>query len=292
MNIVDLYRHGDPVISFEFFPPKTDRGYHALFETIGDLKELTPGFVSMTMGAGGSTRSQTVDLVIRIERELDLTAMAHLPCLGSERAEIAQVLDDLAVAGIQNVLALRGDPPRDTTDFRHPDDGFDYASELTAFIAERGGFSIGGGCHPETHPEATSAETDLMNLKKKVDAGAQFLISQLFFDNTKFFAFVDRARAEGIQIPIVPGIMPITSVSGIRRMSALGGGTIPSELDSELSRNDEDDAAVLEIGIEWASLQCRELIEAGVPGIHFYTLNRSSATRRIHRALREAGLVQ
>jgi methylenetetrahydrofolate reductase (NADPH) len=292
MNIVDLYRDGDPVISFEFFPPKTDRGYQALFETISDLKELTPGFVSMTMGAGGSTRTQTVDLVIRIEGELGLTAMAHLPCLGSERSEITQVLDDLAVAGVQNILALRGDPPRDATNFRHPDDGFHYASELAAFVAERGEFSIGGGCHPETHPEAESPEADLVNLKKKVDAGCQFLISQLFFDNTKFFAFVERARAAGIQIPIVPGIMPITSVSGIRRMSALGGGTIPSELDAELSRNDNNDDAVLEIGVDWASLQCRELIEAGVPGIHFYTLNRSSATRRIHHALREAGLVQ
>ncbi|MCS5636586.1 MAG: methylenetetrahydrofolate reductase [NAD(P)H] [Myxococcota bacterium] len=291
MNIVDLYRHGEPVISFEFFPPKTDRGYQVLFETIGDLKRLSPSFVSVTMGAGGSTRAQTVGLVIRIERELGLTAMAHLPCLGSERAEIARILDDLENGGIRNVLALRGDPPGDSADFHHPEDGFDFASEFTAFVAERGGFCIGGGCHPEKHPEAASPEADLAHLKEKVDAGSQFLISQLFFDNQKFFDFVGRARATGIQVPIVPGVMPITSVSSIRRMASLGGGTIPPELDAELSRVDEDDAATLEIGIEWATLQCRELIAGGAPGIHFYTLNRSPATRRIHRALREAGLV-
>jgi len=291
MNIVDLYPHGEPVISFEFFPPKTNRGYQVLFETISDLKQLSPSFVSVTMGAGGSTRTQTVGLVIRIERELGLTAMAHLPCLGSERAEIVQILDDLENGGIRNVLALRGDPPRDSPDFHHPEDGFDFASELTAFVAERGGFCIGGGCHPEKHPEADSPEADLARLKEKVDAGSQFLVSQLFFDNQKFFDFVDRARAAGIQVPIVPGVMPITSVGSIRRMTSLGGGTIPSELDAELSRVDEDDAATLEIGIEWATLQCRELIAGGAPGIHFYTLNRSSATQRIHRALREAGLV-
>jgi len=291
MNIGDLYRRGEPVISFEFFTPKTDRGYQSLFETIGELKALAPGFVSVTMGAGGSTRGPTVELVIRIEQELGVTSMAHLPCLGSERSEIVQILDDLERGGIENVLALRGDPPRDAMDFRHPEDGFDYANELTAFIAERGGFSIGGGCHPEKHPEAPSPEDDLLQLKRKVDAGSQFLLSQLFFDNAKFFDFVGRAQAAGIQIPIVPGVMPVTSVNSIRRMTALGGGTIPAELDAELRRVDNDDAATLEVGIEWATLQCRELIDRGVPGIHFYTLNRSSASQRIHRALREAGLV-
>jgi methylenetetrahydrofolate reductase (NADPH) len=291
MNIGDLYRRGEPVISFEFFTPKTDRGYQSLFETIGELKALAPGFVSVTMGAGGSTRGSTVELVIRIEQELGVTAMAHLPCLGSERNEIIGILDELERGGIQNVLALRGDPPRDAKDFHHPEDGFDYANELTAFIAERGGFSIGGGCHPEKHPEAPSPEDDLLQLKRKVDAGSQFLLSQLFFDNAKFFDFVGRAQAAGIEVPIVPGVMPITSVNSIRRMTSLGGGTIPAELDAELSRVGDDDAATLEVGIEWATLQCRELIDRGVPGIHFYTLNRSSASQRIHRALREAGLV-
>jgi methylenetetrahydrofolate reductase (NADPH) len=285
MSIVDLYGRGDPVISFEFFPPKTDAGFRSLFSTIEDLKQLAPGFVSVTMGAGGSTRAKTVDLVIRIEREIGITAMAHLPCTGFERSEIAEILDTLAAGGVRNVLALRGDAPQDSADFRPPRDGFAYANELTEFIAAHGGFCIGGACYPEVHPEAPSAEVDLENLVRKVRAGAQFVITQLFFDNEKFFAFEDRARAAGIDVPIVAGIMPITSVKSIRRMISLGGGSIPAELDAELSRVDDDDAATLEIGVEWATQQCRELLDRGVPGIHFYTLNRSPATRRIHEAL-------
>jgi methylenetetrahydrofolate reductase (NADPH) len=285
MSIADLYRRGEPVISFEFFPPKTDAGFRSLFRTIEDLKQLGPGFVSVTMGAGGSTRSKTVELVIRIQQELGLTSMAHLPCTGFERHEISEILDSLAAGGVTNVLALRGDPPRDVEDFRQPEDGFDFASDLTAYIAERGGFSIGGACHPEVHPDAENAEVDLANLKRKVDAGSDFLVTQLFFDNRKYFDFVARARRGGIEVPIVAGIMPITSVAGIRRMTALGGATLPRDLDAELSRVADDDAATLEVGIEWATEQCRELMEQGAPGIHFYTLNRSPATRRIYEAL-------
>jgi methylenetetrahydrofolate reductase (NADPH) len=285
MSIVDLYGRAEPIISFEFFPPKTDAGFAGLYSTIEDLKRLAPAFVSVTMGAGGSTRAKTVNLVIRIQREIGITAMAHLPCTGFERSEIAEILDSLAGGGVNNVLALRGDRPQDASDFRPPRDGFDYANELTAFIADRGGFCIGGACYPEVHPEAPSAEVDLENLVRKVDAGSQFLITQLFFDNQRFFDFVDRARDAGIRVPIVAGIMPITSVKSIRRMVSLGGGSIPHELDAELSRAGDDDDATLEIGIEWATAQCRELIDRGVPGIHFYTLNRSSATRRIHEAL-------
>lgn len=285
MSIVNLYGRGDPVMSFEFFPPKTDAGFDGLFRTIEDLKQLAPGFVSVTMGAGGSTRSKTVDLVIRIQRELGIIAMAHLPCLGFDRAALASILDTLGQAGIDNVLALRGDVPQNDPDFVRPADGFAHANQLARFIARRGGFSIGGACYPEVHPEAESAESDLRNLVRKVEDGARFLITQLFFDNQKFFEFEKRVRAAGVDVPIVPGIMPITSVKSIRRMTALGGGSIPAELDAELSRVDEDDDATLEIGIEWATAQCRELLEAGAPGIHFYTLNRSPATRRIHRAL-------
>jgi methylenetetrahydrofolate reductase (NADPH) len=285
MSILRLYGRGDPVMSFEFFPPKSDAGFGALFRTIEDLKRLAPGFVSVTMGAGGSTRSKTVDLVIRIQRELGITAMAHLPCLGFDRAALTSILDTLEQAGVENVLALRGDVPQNDPDFVRPTDGFGHANELAKFIAERGGFSIGGACYPEVHPEAESAESDLRNLVRKVGDGARFLITQLFFDNQKFFDFEQRVRAAGIDAPIVPGIMPITSVKSIRRMTALGGGSIPAELDAELSRVDEDDDATLEVGIEWATAQCRELIDRGVPGIHFYTLNRSPATQRIHRAL-------
>ncbi|MBW2229012.1 MAG: methylenetetrahydrofolate reductase [NAD(P)H] [Deltaproteobacteria bacterium] len=285
MSIVELYGRGDPVISFEFFPPKTDAGFRSLFSSIEDLKQLAPGFVSVTMGAGGSTRAKTVDLVIRIQQEIGITAMAHLPCTGFGRAQISEILDHLETGGVRNVLSLRGDPPQDTEDFRPPKDGFAYANELTEFIAARGGFCIGGACYPEVHPEAPSAEVDLENLVRKVRAGAEFLVSQLFFDNQKFFAFVDRAHAAGIDVPIVAGIMPITSVKSIRRMISLGGGSIPAELDRELARVDEDDAGTLEIGVQWATEQCRELLDRGVPGIHFYTLNRSPATRRIHEAL-------
>jgi methylenetetrahydrofolate reductase (NADPH) len=285
MSIADLYRRGEPVISFEFFPPRTDAGFRSLYRTIEDLKQLGPGFVSVTMGAGGSTRSKTVELVIRIQQELGITAMAHLPCTGFERHEIGEILDSLAAGDVKNVLALRGDPPRDEEDFHHPVDGFDFASELTAYIAERGDFTIGGACHPEVHPDAENAEVDLANLKRKVDAGSDFLITQLFFDNRKYFDFMARARRVGIEVPIVAGIMPITSVSGIRRMTALGGAMIPSDLDAELSRVADDDDATLEVGIEWTTAQCRELMEQGAPGIHFYTLNRSPATRRIYEAL-------
>ena len=285
MKIVDLYGRGAPVVSFEFFPPKTDAGFRSLFRTIEDLKRLDPGFVSVTMGAGGSTRAKTVDLVIRIQRELGLTAMAHLPCLGFDRAAIGGILDGLAEGGVENVLALRGDVPRDTPDFVHPEDGFAHANELARFVRDHGGFSIGGACYPEVHPEAPSAEVDLENLVRKVEDGAQFLVTQLFFDNSKYFEFVDRVRAAGVDVPIVAGIMPITSVKSIRRMTALGGGSIPPELDRELSRVDEDDEATLEIGVAWATEQCRELLDNGIPGIHFYTLNRSPATRRIHGAL-------
>jgi methylenetetrahydrofolate reductase (NADPH) len=286
MRILDLFEPGRPAISFEFFPPKTDAGFRSLFRTIEDLKQLDPSYVSVTMGAGGSTRAKTVDLVTQIQREIGITAMAHLPCVGFERSEIAAVLDRLEEAGIENVLALGGDPPKDVSDFVPPADGFTYANELAAFIRARGShFCIGGACYPEVHPAAPSAEVDLENLERKVGDGADFLITQLFFDNAKFFAFVERARARGIETPIVAGIMPITSVAGIRRMTALGGGELPQELDAELSRVAEDEEATRELGVRWATAQCRELIDAGIPGIHFYTLNKCTATRQIHENL-------
>ena len=285
MSIVDLYGAGEPVISFEFFPPKTDAGFRSLFRTIEELKELAPGFVSVTMGAGGSTRSKTVDLVIRIQQEIGLVTMAHLPCVGFEKSEIGEILDNLEQGDVTSVLALRGDAPQDDGDFRPPEEGFAHASDLTAHIERRGGFCIGGACYPEVHPEAPSAEVDLENLARKVRAGARFLVSQLFFDNRKYFDFLERVRRANIEVPIVPGIMPITSVAGVRRMTALGGGSIPADLEAELSRVADDDAATQELGVRWATEQCRELLEGGVPGIHFFTLNRSPATRRIYRAL-------
>lgn len=285
MGIADLYQQSEPVISFEFFPPKTEAGYRSLFSTIEELKQLTPGFVSVTMGAGGSTRSKTVDLTIEITRKIGLVTMCHLPCTGFRPDDVGSILDQLDEGGVHNVLALRGDAPADDPDFVSPSGGFKYANELVEFIAARGAFSIGAACCPEVHPEALDAVTDLRNLKRKVDAGTNFLISQLFLDNSKFFDFVDRAHAAGITIPIIPGIMPIATVAGIRRMAGMNGTAFPPELEIELQHVDGDDDATYALGVRWATRQCEELLARGVDGIHFYTLNRSPATREIFESL-------
>lgn len=286
MKINERFQAAKPAISFEFFPPKTDARFASLFRTIEELQPLRPAFVSVTMGAGGSTRSKTVDLVIRIERETGLTAMAHLPCVGFDREQVGAILEQLDDAGIRNVLALRGDSPQGDADFVAPTDGFAYANELIDYIqGQNRDFCIVAACYPETHPEAASSEADLDNLKRKVDAGAQVLITQLFFDNAKFFSFVERARDAGIEVPIVPGIMPIVSHSGIKRMTQMCGCEIPAELNAELERAEEDEAATQELGVRWGTMQCRELLDNGVRGIHFYTLNKSSAARRIFENL-------
>jgi methylenetetrahydrofolate reductase (NADPH) len=285
MGIADLYDQSDPVVSFEFFPPKTDAGYRSLFRTIEELKQLSPGFVSVTMGAGGSTRTKTVDITIEITREIGLATMCHLPCTGFRPPEVHSILDQLDSGGVHNVLALRGDPPADDPDFVAPSDGFGFANELVAYIAKRGGFTIGAACCPEVHPEAPDAATDMANLKRKVEAGTDFLISQLFLENDRFFDFVERARAAGITIPIIPGIMPIATVAGIRRMAGMNGTAFPAELETELERVDGDDEATYALGVRWATMQCEGLLAKGVDGIHFYTLNRSPATREIYQSL-------
>jgi methylenetetrahydrofolate reductase (NADPH) len=286
MKINERIQTAKPAISFEFFPPKTDAGFTSLFRTIEELQPLQPAFVSVTMGAGGSTRSKTVDLVIRIERETGLTAMAHLPCVGFERDQVGAILEQLSEAGICNVLALRGDRPQGDTDFVAPSSGFGYANELIDYIQNQGhDLCVVAACYPETHPEASGSEVDLDNLKRKVDAGAQVLITQLFFDNAKFFSFRERAQRAGIEVPIIPGIMPIVSHAGIKRMTQMCGCEIPAELSAELDRVGEDEAATQELGVSWGTMQCRELLEQGVGGIHFYTLNKSSAARRIFENL-------
>jgi methylenetetrahydrofolate reductase (NADPH) len=285
MRVADCFGRDRPVISFEFSPPKTDKGFDALYRTVRELKRLEPAYVSVTYGAGGSTRRKTVDIVSRIQREIGITAMAHLTCVCAQEDELAAILDRLEREGIENVLALSGDPPKDQPDHDRSQDAFRYASELAAFIRSRWSFCLAGGCYPETHPTAPSPEADLANLKRKVEAGVEVLVSQLFFDNEDFFAFVERARGVGIEVPIVPGIMPVVSTANIRRIAALCQSRIPEELDAELSRVEDDDARTLEVGIEWATMQCRDLLARGAPGIHFYTLNRSPATRRIHESL-------
>jgi methylenetetrahydrofolate reductase (NADPH) len=287
VRIIDALEGADyPIFSFEFFPPKTDDGVTKLWSALEELKELRPTFVSVTYGAGGSTRARTVELTRRIRNELGIEAMAHLTCVGATKDEIASVLDELWAGGIRNVLALRGDPPKGQDRFVTTEGGFSYSSELTAFVRERWDFCIGGACYPEKHIEAPSPYQDLKNLKKKVDAGAQFLITQLFFDNRHYFDFVDRARAAGITVPIIPGIMPIQNAEQIKRFTKLCGATIPERLTAQLDRLADQPDRIYDLGVVHATIQCLGLIQGGAPGIHFYTLNKSTATRDILAAIR------
>ncbi|HET7825508.1 MAG TPA: methylenetetrahydrofolate reductase [NAD(P)H] [Anaeromyxobacter sp.] len=293
MRISELLKfareRGEPIFSFEFFPPKTDEGVRTLFETVEALRPLAPAYVSVTYGAGGSTRTRTVELVKRLKREAEVEAMAHVTCVGASRDEIAAVLDEVADAGIQNVLALRGDPPRGQTEFVPHPEGFRHASELVAFIRsrpERWRFCVGAAAYPEGHVETRDLGQDLRNLIAKVSAGVDFLVTQLFFDNEKYFAFVQRARAAGISLPIVPGIMPFTNVEQVERFTAMCGASIPPPLRAAMEVRRADADAARELGVAYASLQCADLLRRGAPGIHFYTLNRSPSTRAIVAALR------
>ncbi|HEX4407119.1 MAG TPA: methylenetetrahydrofolate reductase [NAD(P)H] [Polyangia bacterium] len=293
MKIADLFARGNRrFFSFEFFPPKTDAGVTNLERTIRELSDLAPAFVSVTYGAGGSTRHKTLEIVRWIQREARITAMAHLTCVGATRDEIGDVIDRLTEAGVENIMALRGDPPAGQDKFVQTEGGFAYANDLVSFIRGRHGpnVSVGGACYPEGHPECRDIDRDIANLKRKVDAGVDFLVTQLFLDNRVYFDFVARARAAGITIPIVPGIMPIRSLPGIERMTKLCGATIPPPLFAELDRCRADEAAVAALGVAHATAQCVELLHGGAPGIHFYTLNQSPATRVILTALKTARL--
>jgi methylenetetrahydrofolate reductase (NADH) len=286
MRIRDLFSGGRPVFSFEFFPPKTDDGERKLIETVHRLKELGPSFVSVTK-TGGKPPEKTIELTARFKHEVGVEAMAHMTCATAGRVEMQRIFGLVRDAAIENVLPLRGDPPADQPDFVRPPDGFGYANELVDFIRDRGfDFCLGGAADPEKHPQASSAEVDLQNLQRKVDAGVEFLITQMFYRNVDYFAFVARARAIGITLPIVPGIMPITNVAQIERIAKLSGAAIPAELQADLDRTRNDDAAARAVGISYAIRQCRELLAGGAPGIHFYTLNQSPATSAILRELR------
>jgi len=293
VKISELFQAGGRrLFSFEFFPPKTDAGGQALERTIRELSDLSPAFVSVTYGAGGSTRAKTVDLVQWIEREARLTAMAHLTCVGASQDEIGAVLERLVDAGIENVMVLRGDPPAGETSFQRVAGGFSYAADLVHYIRKRFGrtLCLGGAGNPEGHVECRDLDRDIMHLKAKVDAGLDFVVTQLFFDNRVYFDFVKRARAAGIHVPIVPGLMPIRTVAGIERMTGLSGASIPPALLAELHRCRADDAAVAALGIAQTTAQAVELLHGGAPGIHFYTLNQSPATRVILTALKTARL--
>lgn len=287
MRIGDLFGQARPVFSFEFFPPKSEAGERGLLQTIDSLRPLQPSFVSVTYGAGGTTREKTIEIVTRIKREHGLEAMAHLTCVGHSRDEIAAILDRLAAAGLENVLALRGDPPRGETTFVRPANGFGYASELVAFIAARGyAFCLAGAGYPEGHPECRDRDRDVAHLRLKADAGVSVIITQLFYDNRDYFDFVARARRAGITVPILPGIMPITNVPQIERITALCGAAIPAALRARLQAAAADEQAVFRVGVEHALAQCRDLLAGGAPGVHFYTLNQSPATAAILAELR------
>ena len=283
MRISDILSAGQPTCSFEFFPPKSPAGVEALFTTIADLRDLAPSFVSVTYGAGGSTRDLTIDLVTRIKRETGIEAMAHLTCVGHGRDEIRAVLRRLAEGEIENIMALRGDPPKGTTAFERHADGFGYGSELIAFIKgdPEFDFCLGGGCYPEVHIECENAERDLANLAAKATAGVDFLVTQLFFENESYFRFVEAARSAGITVPIVPGIMPVTN--NLERLERFGA-RIPEQLRARIAAC-ADEAAIAEAGITWSTEQCRELLAHGAPGLHFYTLNKSRSTAEIVRNL-------
>ena len=278
-----LFSLGLPTLSFEFFPPKTEAGFVSLYQTIDELHPLKPSYVSVTYGAGGSTREKTVNLVGRIQNELNIRSMAHLTCVGHTADEIGGILDDLWNAGIRNVLALRGDPQAGQSQFTVTPGGFGNANELTAYIRSRHDFCIGVAGYPEGHPQCLNRTRDLEHLKQKLDAGANFVITQLFFDNSDFYRFRDQARSMGITAPIVAGLMPILNLSQTKRFVSMCGAKISQPLLVKLESLDAD--SVYNAGVEYAANQCRDLLDNDVDGIHFYTLNKSKATVQVCEAL-------
>ena len=285
MKIDEILKHRSPCFSFEFFPPKTDDGVEKLMATIKALRILNPGFVSVTYGAGGSSRARTLDVVKRIKGELGVEPMAHVTCVGHSRDELREVFDALRGAGVENVMALRGDPPKGEERFTAAAGGFRYAADLIGMIAAEYDFSIGAAGYPEKHQEAESLDADVANAARKVRAGATFLVTQLFFDNDAYFAYVDRLRAAGVNVPVLPGIMPITNYAAIANMTKMSGAKIPQRLLAELEARSDEPDAIADLGVAYTALQCRDLLDRGAPGLHFYTLNKSPATRAVVSAL-------
>jgi methylenetetrahydrofolate reductase (NADPH) len=291
MHIQDIFAQHRTTFSFEFFPPKSDAASEELFRNIAALQSLQPSFVSVTYGAGGSTRERTHDLVVRIERETNLAAVSHLTCVCHDLAEMTAILDRYAASGIKNILALSGDPPKDKADYDRGRDAFRYAEELVRFVKsrpnppDRRGFGVGVAGFPEGHPGCQNRLKEMDNLRRKVDAGADYICTQLFFDNRDFYDFRERCDLAGVKVPIVAGIMPIASKAGMERMAELAlGARIPAKLLKAVSRCADDDA-VARVGVSWATEQCADLLHNNVRGIHFYTLNKSDATRQIYQNL-------
>lgn len=286
MKIASLFAPGRTLFSFEFFPPKNDGDVDHLLATARELKTLGPAYISVTWGAGGSTRRKTLDIVSAIKNDIGVESMAHLTCVGAGRADIDEILADIARRGVKNILALRGDPPKGAAAFVPHPDGFRHANELVAHIRKTHDFCLGVAGYPEGHVESPDRESDLDNLKRKVDAGADFVVTQLFFDNADFLRFRDRAASRGVRVPIVAGLMPITNAGQAQRFTQLCGARLPAPLLTELDRRRDDAEAVTRLGIDHATAQCRGLLAAGVAGIHFYTLNRSRSTAEILRRLK------
>jgi len=286
MRIRDIYRDRRFGLSLEIFPPKSADGDEALRQTLAELAPYRPAFISCTYGAGGSTSKRTVDWCREIQTQHNLTATAHFTCVGHSRAELLEWLKLAVDNGVGNIMALRGDPPAGETEFKPAVGGLSYANELVGLIREHfPEMGIGVGGYPEKHPQAANLKTDLANLKRKVDAGADAVYTQLFFDNDYYFRFRDAAQQLGIQIPLIPGIMPITEFARIKRITAMCGACMPADLSSRLEAVQDDKEAQFQIGVEHAIHQCRELIDQGVPGLHLYALNKSHACRQILDAL-------
>ncbi|MGV1098346.1 methylenetetrahydrofolate reductase [NAD(P)H] [Thiovibrio sp. JS02] len=286
MLVKDILAENRISFSFEFFPPKEEAGFENLFANISDLMPLKPAYVSVTYGAGGSTRDRTHKLIVRIQKETNLTVVSHLTCVGSSRDEIGAILANYAESGIRNILALRGDPPKGQKDFVQPRDGFAFAADLVAYIKRnfpRMGVGVAG--FPEGHPAMPNRLLEMDYLKAKVDAGADYIVTQLFFDNRDFYDFRDRCELAGIGVPIIAGLMPITSRSGMVRMAELAAGArVPAPLLRAIDRAKSDEA-VEKVGVHWATEQVRDLIDNNVKGIHFYTLNNSRQTLEIYQSL-------
>lgn len=295
MHITDLLQRQRPTFSFEFFPPKTEEASQSLLEAVRELAQFKPAYVSVTYGAGGSTREMTHDLVVRIKNETGIDSTPHLTCVCHSEADIQGILERYAAAGVSNILALGGDPPRGIANYERKNDAFQHAADLVVFIqkfnasgvhADKRGFGIGVAGFPEGHPSTPNRLLEMDYLKAKVDAGADYICTQLFFDNHDFLDFRDRCRLAGIHVPIIAGIMPITSASGMKRMAELAGGSrYPAKLLRAIARCNGDEEAVQRVGIHYATEQCQDLLDHGVDGIHFYTLNKSKATREIYAAL-------
>jgi len=291
MKIKELFAQKKRVLSFELFPPKRDGNLEALFQTVETLKQLRPDYISVTYGAGGSTRDMTYDIALRL-KETGILPLVHFTCVGHSRSEIKQLLDQLKTAGIENLLALRGDPPKGETAFVPPPDGFRYADQLIRFIRSEGyDFGLGVAGYPEGHPEAPSKDEDIQNLKRKIQSGGDFVVTQLFFDNDDYFQYVNRLRAIGVTTPVQPGIWLLTDYVQIEKICHLSGGKYPAALKEKIEPVKNDKEKVTQAGIEYAADQCAELLRGGAPGIHFYVMNKSHAVQQVLEQLRTKGIV-